>query len=134
MILLKLIGITSLLVLGYTIITQEGMGLYSIRQWAEKKVEQGNKWVEPIFICHWCQSSTWSLLGFLFAYGLGIISINWNLLLLYPLCVCGTSLVCGFAWNIHLMINAIKERNEAEAEVIINGEIVHEMDFENYHN
>lgn len=134
MILLKLIGITSLLVLGYTIITQEGMGLYAIRQWAEKKAEEGNRWVEPIFICHWCQSSTWSLLGFSFAYGLGIISISWKLLFLYVLCVCGTSLVCGFTWGIHLMINSIQERNEVETDVITHGEVVHEMDFENYHN
>ena len=90
------------------------MGLYSIRKWAEKKKENGSKWAEPLLLCVWCQPSSWSLLGYLFAYGLGIINknnFNWNLLVLYPLVVCGSSIICGFIWSYHLKSNSETDMN-----------------------
>lgn len=108
--LLKLIGITSLLVLGYTIITQEGMGLYRIRQWATRKKENGSKWPEPILLCHWCQPSTWAILGFAFAYGIGVIdAFTWRMIFYYPLVVGGSSLINGLVWSYHLKSDAETE-------------------------
>lgn len=110
LLLLKLISITTILVLGYTIVTQEGMALYSIRQWAEKKKEKGSKWAEPVFLCNWCQPSTWSLISFAFAFGLGIINhFTWNLILYYILTVGGSSLLNGIIWEWHLKQDAEKE-------------------------
>lgn len=117
MILLKLITITSLLVLGWKIVTSEGMLLHKVALIAEQKVHEGKIYFELI-LCPWCMSSLWSLFGFAFAYGLGVIELNWKLLLLYPLCVCGSSLVCGLTWTIYQTINAIKERNESEIDAI----------------
>lgn len=117
MILIKLIGITSLLVLGWKIVTSEGMLLESVGDKIKQKVDEGYKYFE-LLQCPWCMSGVWSLLGFAFAYGLGIISIEWRLLLLYPLCVCGSSLVCGFTWSLHLMMDAIKENNETQKDTL----------------
>lgn len=103
----KLISITSILVLGYTIVTQEGMALYSIREWAMRKKEEGKKWAEPLFICHWCQPSSWSLISFGFSFGLGIINrFEWNLVFYYILTVGGSSLLNGLVWGYHLKTDA----------------------------
>lgn len=103
-ILFKLIVITSILVLAWTIVTQQGMALYSIREWANIKHEKGGKWVEPVLVCHWCMPSVWSLLGFSIAFGLGILNFEWRLILLYPLTVGGSSLTCGLIWGLHRLI------------------------------
>jgi hypothetical protein len=112
--LFKLIILTSLLTLGYTIVTQEGMALYRIRKWATTKKERGTKWVEPLLLCYWCQPSTWSIFSFSVAYGLHIIhNLQWNLLLYYVLTVCGSSLLNGLIWDYHLKSNAEKEMYES---------------------
>lgn len=136
MILIKLIGITSLLVLGWKIVTSEDMLLESVGDFAEAKAKEGKRYYELLF-CQWCMPSAWSLLGFVFAYGLGIISIEWKLLFLYPLCVCGSSLVCGVTWSLYKLIESTINRNEAEVEAIFDfsDEIEYEENiFENQHN
>ena len=105
--LFELIAITSILVLGYTIATQEGMVFYNVREWAEKKREQGHKWTTPVLLCYWCQPSSWALLAFVFAFGMGIITkLEWNLLFYYVLTVGGSSLLNGLIWGFHLKSNA----------------------------
>lgn len=107
LLLLKLIIITSILVLGYTIVTQQGMAFYSIRKWANRKQDEGSKWVEPILLCHWCQPSSWTILSFGIAFGLGVINhFEWNLILYYILTVGGSSLVNGLVWQFHLLQDA----------------------------
>jgi hypothetical protein len=102
-----LILLTSIWVLGLTIITQEHMLLYSIREWADKKHEAGNKWLEPVILCHWCMPSLHSLIGYSFAIGIGIItSFEWRLVFMYPLVAMGSSLFNGIVWGIHKMIEA----------------------------
>jgi len=116
--LFELIIITSILVLGYTIATQEGMVFYKIRDWAEIKKEQGHKWAEPLFLCHWCQPSSWALIAFAFAFGMGIIEkLEWNLILYYVLTVGGSSLLNGMIWGYHLKSNAEKELSESAKEM-----------------
>lgn len=115
--LFSLIIITSILTLGFTIISQEGMALYKIREWAKKKNDKGNKWVEPLFLCIWCMPSIWSSFGFFFAYQIGVLKCDtWNILWYYPLCVGGSSILGGLIWTVYLTINSVKERNEVEAD------------------
>jgi hypothetical protein len=105
MIIISLILITTIWVLGLTIVTQEGMLLFSIREWANKKHEAGNKWMEPVIICYYCMPSIHSLIAYLFAIGIGIItSFEWKLVFMYPLVVMGSSLLNGIVWGIHKMI------------------------------
>ena len=114
MLLFELIIITSILVLGYTIATQEDMVFHNVRVWAEIKKEQGNKLIEPLFLCHWCQPSSWALIAFAFAFGMGIIEkFEWNLIFYYVLTVGGSSLVNGLVWGYHLKSNADKELSES---------------------
>ena len=110
LLLLKLVLITSLLVLGYTIFTSEGMGGYRIREWATAKKDAGVKWAEPIFLCHYCQPSSWTLLSFIIAYGLGIINqFEWSYIFIYILCVAGSSIVNGIVWGLHNSLVAQKD-------------------------
>lgn len=103
--LVKLILITTIWVLGLTIITTEGMGLYAVRLWAKKKIEEGNRWVEPLIYCHWCMPSIHAILGYTFAYGLGILhGYSVAYVLMYPLVVAGASLLCGLIWEVRQML------------------------------
>lgn len=108
--LLKLIILTSIWVLGLTIVTQEGMALYKIRQWGDKKQAQGAKWVEPLILCHWCMPSIHSIIGFLSAWGLGIITEwSWKFFLLYPFVVMGSSLANGIIWVVYKTLDAANQ-------------------------
>lgn len=127
--LIKLIIITSILVLGWTAASQEGMVFYPIRQWAEKKNEEGLKIMQPLFLCVWCQSSIWSLMGYAFAYGLGIIEhFKWEWILLYLLTVAGSSLLNGIVWGVHRLIEATTAKNDAAERYYDNVEKLAYMD------
>lgn len=107
LVLLKLISITSILVLGCTIATQPGMILYFIREWAKHKQEKGLKGLEPLLLCHWCMPSVWSFLGYLFGFATGIIAeYKMELLFMYPLVICGSSIVVGVTWSIYELISS----------------------------
>lgn len=93
----------SIWVLGLTIITQEGMLLYSWREWANK---QGH-WVEPIIRCHWCMPSIHGLIAYGFAFGIGILTeFNYRLIIMYPIVIMFSSLINGLTWGLHKMIEA----------------------------
>lgn len=99
MTLLSLILVTSIWVLGLTIATQKDMVLYFLREEAEK---MESKIFEPIIICHWCMPSLHSLVGYVFVFFTGIVDeFTWRVALMYPLVVCGSSLVCGLVWAIY---------------------------------
>lgn len=100
--LFEIILITSLLVIGWTIITQPAMGLGQIREWGD---EQDSVFINATLLCHWCMSSSWSLLGYFFAWQLGLIEeFSWKLIWMYPLVVCGSSFLCGISWAIYKRI------------------------------
>ena len=111
--LIILIVFTSLLVLGWTIVSQENMLLHSVRVWGESK---NKKWLEPLILCHWCQPSVWSLFGYFFAISSGTVHFYYKLLWLYPLVVCGSSVVCGMVWAAYLVMNREKEFYESFTE------------------
>lgn len=98
----NLILLTSILILGATVVTQPGMGLYFLREWAENKE---SKLLNATLLCHWCMPSSWSLLGYLFATLIGVIdSFSWGLVFMYPVVVCGSSFLCGLLWAIYKKI------------------------------
>lgn len=101
---IKLILTTSILVLGWTIATQPKMLLYSVRMWAESK----NAIIyEPLFLCHWCMGSIWSVFGYSFALATGMVCWGgWHMIAMYPLVVCGSSIVCGLTWAFYQMVSA----------------------------
>lgn len=101
--LFELIAITSIWVLGLTILTQPKMLLGSIRNWADTK----GQWVEPLIRCHWCMPSVHSLIGYGFAIGMGLIQqFSWFLVVIYPLVALGSSLINGLIWGWHLKIES----------------------------
>lgn len=117
MITIKLIGITVVLVLGLKIAMSEGMLLEKLGKFFERKIDEGQKWMD-LFYCQWCMSTLCSIYAYFFAFGLGLLPFEWNwqLLIRWPLIVMGGSIVAGNLWNIYLTINQIKEKNEIEWE------------------
>jgi hypothetical protein len=99
----KLIALTSIWVLGLTIITQDGMALYSIRHNLTDDSGKATKTIyDPIIVCHWCMPSIHSIIGYVFALVVGIIhELDWRLIIIYPIVVMGSSLVCGLVWQIY---------------------------------
>lgn len=99
--------------MGIVVVTQEGMALYSLREWANCQYDKGNKLVEPLVRCYWCLPSLHSLAGYAFAVGLGLIkAFSWKLVLIYPLCVSGSSVLNGMVWGILSLIMNINQYYE----------------------
>lgn len=113
---LKLIALTSIWVLGIKIATADDMVLEKVGQYGKKKVEEGHKIFEALIVCQWCMPSIHSLIGYAFAFGLGILPVQWNwqLVIRYPIVVMGSSLVCGLTWLIYETLNQIHDRNEIQ--------------------
>lgn len=110
MILLKLISLTSIWILGIKIITTDGMVLEKVGRYGQKKVDEGYRIFEPLWVCQWCMPSIHTLIGFLFAWGLGFITTwQWNFLIMYLVCAFATSLICGLVWMVYMLLNSIKQ-------------------------
>lgn len=86
---------TTILVVGITIFTQDGMGGYFFRR---KAVEADNKLMEVIVLCEWCMPSLWSLAGYSFSF----LLCGWELkaLLFYPITICASSILSGGIWGL----------------------------------
>lgn len=98
---LILILITSIWCLGVTIVSQPGMGLGFLREWAE-----GKKKIifMPLILCPWCLPSIHSVFGYLFAFNIGV-KITWATVIAYPLVVAGASLLTGIVWSLYELID-----------------------------
>lgn len=103
--------------MGLKIAMSEGMLLEKAGKFFQKKVDDGYK-VFDLFICPWCAGTLQAITAHAFAFGLGILPMEWNwqLLIRYPLIVMGASFLSGNVWNLYETINRIKERNELEVE------------------
>jgi len=100
-------------VIGLTIVTQKGMGLYSIREWAEKK---GTKLMEPVILCPWCMPSIHCMFGYFFSFASGVVDFNYKLILMYPIAVMATSLFSGLTWSLYKLVEInIKVQNNKES-------------------
>jgi hypothetical protein len=108
--LFKIIIVTSIWILGLTICTQKKMVLYFIRDYLTD--ENGNarrKIYEPLIVCHWCMPSIHSVFGISFSIILGFVSPSWNLAIMYPLIVMGSSITVGLVWQIYLVLDKTYE-------------------------
>lgn len=105
--LLKLILLTTTWCIGVMIGTADGMIMDKIRVYAKNKIDSGAKYYEALVYCPWCLPSVHSLIGYLFAILLGIVSkFELSILFMYPLVVMGSSLLTGIVWSIHNLIDA----------------------------
>lgn len=104
---IELILINTIWCLGVTIVTQDGMALYSIREWAESKE---SKWMNPVIICEWCIPSLHSFFGYAIGIGIGVISnFSWSLVFMWPLVVMGSSFLTGVLWAVYKLIEVKTE-------------------------
>lgn len=111
--LIQNIVILTIWCLGITIVTQPGMLLYFVREWAEQKK---SIWYEPLVLCHWCLPSIHSVVSYGFAIGIGIIEhFSWSLIFMWPLVIMGSSILTGIIWSAYLLID-IKSRHFSNIE------------------
>ncbi len=94
---------TSIWILGVTIASQENMLLHSVRVWAEA---QESKWAKVFIICIWCMSSLHSIIGYAFAFGIGVMpfEFHWSYVWMYPLVVMLSSLISGLTWTAYSLL------------------------------
>ena len=104
-IILKIILITTCLVWGVKISTEEGMVFEKLGMWADKKIESGQKYWEAILRCPFCMPSFWGLVSIGIGYLLNICD-SWNIFIAYPVIVGGASLVSGMIWTCFQLISA----------------------------
>lgn len=100
--------LTSVWVLGLTIVTQEKMGLYILRdKLTNDNLEAKKRIYDPLLVCHWCMPSIHSLFAYAAAIGFGwVTSFSWKLVILYPFVVAASSLTCGLVWMIYKTLEA----------------------------
>lgn len=112
-VLLQLILITVMIVLALRVAISNGMILEKVGIYAEAKVEQGYK-VWDLICCPWCAGTWISIVAHGFAFGIGVLPVefNWSLLIRWPLVVFGASFTSGMLWTIYLTLNSIKENND----------------------
>lgn len=98
--LMILISVTSIWVLGITIVTSEGMVLYPLRRnLTDQNGDALRKIYEPLLVCVWCMPSIHSIIGVGFSVALGWVKKDWTLMLIYPLVIMGSSIVSGMIWT-----------------------------------
>lgn len=116
MILLKLILLTTMIVMALKIALSKNMLLEKLGSWVEYKSDE-YKFFDS-FICAWCMPALQSITAHAFAFGLRILPLefNWQLLIRWPLVIFGASFLSGNLWNLYETVNSIKEKNDAEAE------------------
>lgn len=119
--LFQLIIITSIWVLGVKISVSEKMIFSQLGDYGEKKVEEGYKIFDALWVCPFCMPTFHSLIGYGFAVGIGVIHYwGWNLVFMYPLVLMGSSITAGFTWTAYTTINAIKENYTLQNEYLKN--------------
>lgn len=113
---IELIFLCSVWNLGCEVVLSDGMALGKLRRWAEGK--SGNIF-KPLVYCVWCRPSIHCVVGFIAAWGIGIINeFNFSTLIEYPFVVGGTSFLSGAVWGIYKLIEIKtkyyqhKEQNE----------------------
>lgn len=121
---LKIIFLTVCWSLGWRIIVSDGMLFEKIGQWAEKKVEAGNKFYD-IFVCPWCIPNAHAILFvWPLIFGLEILPFEWNwkYLFMYPFCLGASSFITGVLWTFYTSINSKKQYHDLGAKYFENAQ------------
>lgn len=98
--LFELIAITTIWVLGIKIVTYKGMILQRLGEYGYKKVAEGKRIFEPLFVCEWCMPSIHSAIGYMLVYTT-METFHWRALILYPVTAMGSSFTSGILWLIY---------------------------------
>ena len=103
---LKLILVTTFIIWGIKIATEEGMIGEKLGEWARKQVDKGRKYWEAILVCPFCMSSVHSLTAIGFGYLFGWVD-SWTIFYYYPVIVGGASLVSGLTWTVYQLLSQV---------------------------
>lgn len=104
-IVVKLILITVMIGLSWKFATSPGMLLEKVGDWSQKKRDAGYKIFE-ILLCPFCGASLFSIISIGFGLAIGICFSTWNLLVIYPLIVFGSSTLTGIGWYLWLLLES----------------------------
>lgn len=89
------------------IVTNKGMILEKLGEWANEKVDEGYRIFEAILACPWCMPSLHSFVGYTFYFI--FFGVQWELLFAYPIIAFGSSFCSGFTWTIYKFIVKLDE-------------------------
>ena len=105
MILILSILFTTIIIVGLTIFTQQGMGGYFLREAAQNA---DKKIMEVLILCEWCMPTFWSLFGYVFSFLYFGFEIKY--LLFYPITICASSILSGAIWGLLKIIININSK------------------------
>ena len=86
---------------GIEVVLSDGMALERVRKWAQEN--KSEIW-QPLVWCIWCRPSIHGIFVVIAAWLSGIICFTWNIVILYPFVVSGSSFLSGFIWSIYKLI------------------------------
>ncbi len=98
--------VTSFLVWGVKISTEENMVFQKVGDFARKQVDKGRKYWEAIILCPFCAPSVWSIVAIGFGYLFGWVD-SWTIFYYYPVIVGGSSLVSGLTWTVYQLLSLV---------------------------
>lgn len=114
--LFELVTVTTIWVLGIKVVTHKGMVLERLGQYGERKVDEGKKIFEPLFVCAWCMSSIHSSIGYMLVYTT-MATFQWRSLLMYPIVAMASSFASGMLWLIYETLTIRKKLYEKQEEM-----------------
>lgn len=112
---LTIIIFTTFWCMGLVTVTGEGMALQSFKDYSENK--KAKIWM-AVILCHLCMPTIHSIFGYAFYfiyvhYAKGH-EINWNLLYMYPIIICGSSLLNAFCYETVGVLSSLHQKLKSE--------------------
>lgn len=100
----KILVLDIMWVMGFKVITEDGMLLEKVGNWGKKWYDKGYKIMDGLIICPFCLPN---LHGILFvwpmAFMLDVVPFEWNwkYLIVHIFVACGGSFICGIIWSLY---------------------------------
>ena len=99
---LKILLMDIIWVLGFKVITEEGMLLEKVGEWGGKMYDKGYKIMDGLIICPFCLPNLHCLLfvwPLAFITGIVPFELDWRYLVVHIFVACAGSFICGTIWT-----------------------------------
>lgn len=116
---IHLIFFTCVIVLAWRVAISDDMIFERIGQYAERKIDEGYKW-HNLYSCPFCMPTVVTFIGWVFMFGLNIVPLEfeWGLVFVHFIAYFSSCFIAGFTWTVYTVLNAWKDKNEAEEEYL----------------
>lgn len=109
---LKILVCDIIWVLGFKVITEDGMALQSVGDWGKKMYDKGYKIMDGLINCPFCLPNIHCLLfiwPIAFLTGFVPFEWEWRYLIVHVLVACAGSFICGTIWTLFQFLEVKKK-------------------------